>query len=114
MTTVPMIVETAQPVSAKTDNPVAVIDELFTHFTDADLQQQLYLSSLKKFLLRICEAWAKGQIDNASLYAGSPMYYYCRHCGLLACTMSEGHWGRPSRVCDDCADMKEWLKDGIA
>ena len=42
------------------------------------------------------------QVDNSSLYAGSPMYYYCRYCGELTEVLSESHWGSPKRVCDPC------------
>lgn len=42
------------------------------------------------------------QIDNSRLHAGSPMYYYCRHCGAHTETLPESHWGRPKTVCDPC------------
>lgn len=48
-----------------------------------------------------------GQIDNSSLYAGSPMHYYCRHCGLATETLPETHLSSPKRVCDDCKTMIE-------
>jgi hypothetical protein len=98
-------------------NPLIVIDQLFENLggDQDDLHEQLYRSSLKKFLERIVQAWVKGQIDNGSLYAGSSMYYYCKHCGLLSDTLPEGWFMQgPSRVCKACSDMKEWLKDGIA
>jgi hypothetical protein len=42
------------------------------------------------------------QIDNSTLYAGSPMYYYCRHCECHTQTLSESHSGRPITVCTPC------------
>lgn len=53
------------------------------------------------------------RVDNASLHAGSPMYYYCRLCGHLAATLSESHWGAPPKLCSDCQHMKDmgWLND---
>lgn len=42
------------------------------------------------------------QIDNASLYAGSPMYFYCRHCGHESDCLPEGYLGRPRHACGEC------------
>jgi hypothetical protein len=42
------------------------------------------------------------QIDNSSLYAGSPMFYYCRFCGAHTQTVPESYWGRIKTVCDPC------------
>jgi uncharacterized OB-fold protein len=52
------------------------------------------------------------QIDNASLYAGSPMYFYCRSCGHLSDTKPEGYLSPPRRLCEDCQDLKDrgWLE----
>lgn len=52
------------------------------------------------------------RIDNASLYAGSPMYYYCHSCGALADVLGEEHTCAPRRLCEDCQEMNEkgWLK----
>jgi hypothetical protein len=51
------------------------------------------------------------RVDNASLYAGSPMYYYCRSCGALADVLGEEHISPPRHLCDDCEEMKDkgWL-----
>lgn len=44
-----------------------------------------------------------GQIDNGMLMAGSPMYYYCKYCGVLSDTKPEDWWEvMPKTVCDDC------------
>ncbi|MBI4158189.1 MAG: hypothetical protein HY505_01010 [Candidatus Yanofskybacteria bacterium] len=52
------------------------------------------------------------QIDNSSLYAGSPMYYYCRSCGHLAETLPECHTSIPKKLCDECQALKDlgWLE----
>ena len=52
------------------------------------------------------------RIDNGSLYAGSPMYYYCKSCGWLAAELPEGHGGRPPALCSECQALKElgWLE----
>ncbi len=46
-----------------------------------------------------------GQIRNEDLYAGSPMYYYCRVCGLESDRLPED-WYRelPKRLCDACKE----------
>lgn len=45
----------------------------------------------------------KIRYDNGELHAGSPMYYYCMHCGELADVKPED-WvsPRPKKVCDEC------------
>lgn len=53
------------------------------------------------------------EIDNASLYAGSPMYYYCESCGHLADVLPESDFSsRPKELCKDCQTMKYsgWLE----
>lgn len=42
------------------------------------------------------------QINNSSLPAGSPMYYYCKFCGAHTQTLPEGHWSRPITKCVPC------------
>lgn len=52
------------------------------------------------------------KVDNGSLYAGSPMYYYCRHCDGLAAKLAEDHRGPPPPLCQECKEMDDngWLK----
>jgi len=52
------------------------------------------------------------KIDNGSLYAGSPMYYYCKACGHLADCLPETHYGRPRQLCGECQAMQDlgWLE----
>lgn len=50
------------------------------------------------------------QINNADLYAGSPMYFYCKLCNGLAATLPESYTERPPRYCRECdVDMKNQL-----
>ncbi len=52
------------------------------------------------------------QKDNSSLYAGSPMYYYCRYCYALTDKIPESDFTTtPKECCGDCKAMKEkgWL-----
>lgn len=56
---------------------------------------------------RKLKAEKEGQIDNASLHAGSPMYYYCRFCGLQSDELPEGWYVElPKKVCADCQIME--------
>jgi len=52
------------------------------------------------------------RIDNASLHAGNPMYYYCKSCGTLADILPENHIGRPKQLCFECQALKDcgWLE----
>ena len=42
------------------------------------------------------------QIDNSSLPAGSPMYFYCKFCGAPTDTLPESYTCCPKQVCDPC------------
>ncbi|MDR2540660.1 MAG: hypothetical protein LBD11_02500 [Candidatus Peribacteria bacterium] len=51
------------------------------------------------------------QVNNSSLRAGSPMYYYCNTCGHLSDVLPEAHIGSPKRWCKECQALKDegWL-----
>lgn len=55
--------------------------------------------------LRRAENSQKEKINNASLYAGSPMYYYCKSCDALAATLPECHISPAPRFCGPCRDL---------
>ena len=70
---------------------------------------------VEKFIHR-CENRPE-QIDNGSLYAGSPMYFYCKFCGHLSDVLPESYYLTvPTHVCDDCDILKEadLLADALA
>jgi len=52
------------------------------------------------------------RIDNSSLVAGSPMYYYCRSCGHQSDCLPESHFSAPRKLCAACEDLKDlgWLE----
>ncbi len=53
-----------------------------------------------------CEAnKTRPQVNNASLPAGSPMYYYCKFCGDPTEVLPEGHWSKPKTTCDPCQKL---------
>lgn len=60
------------------------------------------LEALQKRKKRASE---KRKIDNTSLHAGSPMFYYCRLCNLLADTLPETHSRSPKEYCYECQPL---------
>ena len=52
------------------------------------------------------------QIDNASLFAGSPMYFYCVSCGHESDVLPEDFLNRPKKLCAKCQALKDlgWLE----
>ncbi len=61
-----------------------------------------YLDALRE---RKRQAEIAGRINNANLRAGSPMYYYCDLCGLLADKLPETHVAIPKQYCAACQEM---------
>ena len=50
-------------------------------------------------------AVSNGQLDNSMLLAGSPMYFYCRCCGLECDVLPENYFvSRPKAHCDACKE----------
>jgi RNA polymerase-binding transcription factor DksA len=53
------------------------------------------------------------KIDNASLPARAPMYYYCKSCGALADKLPESHTVLAKSLCTECQQLKDfgWLEE---
>jgi hypothetical protein len=68
--------------------------------------------ALQKLAERRENAKHRTKLDNATLPAGSPMYFYCIACGLLADTKPESYNTPPKKLCDECQALKEvgWLE----
>jgi len=51
------------------------------------------------------------KVENQSLYAGSPMYYYCQACGMPTEVLPENYLFRPYQLCSQCQGLKDegWL-----
>lgn len=90
--------------------PEVVDAELVDDDPDADrLARRAELKARRERSLQV------GQIDNGLLYAGSPMYYYCKYCGVQTEVKSETWFlTPPSEVCKDCQSLIElgW-HDGV-
>lgn len=50
-------------------------------------------------------------INNADLYAGSPMYFYCVECGHESDVLPESYTCRPKQLCVKCQELKDkgWI-----
>ena len=68
--------------------------------------------ALEALAKRRLENANKKQVDNSSLPAGSPMFFYCKSCNGLADTLPESFVGRPKQLCDECQALKDlgWLE----
>lgn len=68
--------------------------------------------ALKQLKKRKEENAKKEKIDNASLYAGSPMYFYCTSCDVLSDVKPETYLDTPKTICDECKALKDlgWLE----
>lgn len=50
------------------------------------------------------------QINNSSLPAGSPMYFYCKICGHQSDVKPESYVSAPNKYCEECKDLKDTSK----
>ena len=55
------------------------------------------------------------KIDNQGLHAGSPMYFYCHHCGIPTEVLPEDFVFPPTLECSQCQGLKTegWLESAI-
>jgi hypothetical protein len=71
--------------------------------------------ALKALAERRVENATKERINNADLWAGSPMYFYCKSCGGQSDVLPESYIpgpNRPKKLCDECQALKDldWLE----
>lgn len=64
----------------------------------------------RMFVKRKIDNREKHRENNSSLPAGSPMFYYCRHCDDHLITLHEGHRTSVYTTCTPCDVLK---KNGI-
>jgi hypothetical protein len=55
---------------------------------------------------RKAQAKILGKVSNADLHAGSPMYFYCRVCGLETDVLPENYTEKPRTLCTPCKELK--------
>ncbi len=47
------------------------------------------------------------QMNNSSLPAGSPMFFYCEICGHESDRLPESYTTSPNKLCTPCRELKE-------
>lgn len=59
------------------------------------------------------ESQTRTKIDNSTLVAGAPMYFYCVSCGAVADVKPEAFFTPPRTLCQECDALKEcgWLTE---
>jgi len=69
-------------------------------------------ATIAAFRVRQAEAKKNERIDSSRLYAGSPMYFYCRLCGIFLTTLPETYVCSPPGHCGPCQKMLDagWQK----
>ena len=78
--------------------------------TDAEYAKE---AACEQFVRRKRYARQIEKIDNSGLHAGSPMYFYCRTCGIPTEVLPEDYLFPPMRDCSQCMGLQQegWLKD---
>lgn len=61
----------------------------------------------ENFRKRVKRNANKKKIDNASLVAESPMYFYCKYCGDHTETLPENFTKKPVTVCVPCHELEK-------
>lgn len=64
----------------------------------------------EQFSKRYNEFFDAEKIDNSKLMAGEPMFFYCRHCGILSDTLPEDYLFPANLVCSQCQGLD---KEGL-
>jgi len=60
-----------------------------------------------EFVIRYEANKNASRIDNSCRVAGSPMYYYCKACGVFITALPEEHFSPAPQYCGDCRDLKK-------
>jgi hypothetical protein len=69
--------------------------------------------AVKSFRLRRQAAKGK-QIKNDELYAGSPMYFYCKDCGVPVAILNEDWLDPPPDRCEQCSSLPAEVRERLA
>jgi len=69
--------------------------------------------ALDQFCRRKKYAHQIEKIDNSGLHAGSPMYFYCIHCGIPTEVLPEDYLFKPITCCSQCQGLQQegWLEE---
>lgn len=77
--------------------------------TDAEMAKE---KACEQFVRRRRYAIQIEKIDNSGLHAGSPMYFYCKECGIPTEVLPEDYLFPPLRQCSQCQGLHQqgWLE----
>jgi hypothetical protein len=69
--------------------------------------------AIEQFVRRRRYATQIEKIDSSGLHAGSPVYFYCKDCGIPTEVLPEDFLFSPLRQCSQCEGLCEnkWLED---
>ena len=69
----------------------------------------------EQFVRRRRYAQAIVQVNKTDFQAGSPMYFYCRHCGIPTEVLPDDSLFPPMLECSQCLGLKSegWLETAI-
>lgn len=69
-------------------------------------------TACEQFIRRKRYAIQIAKIDNSGLHAGSPMYFYCRDCGVPMEVLPEDYLFPPLTQCSQCIGLQKegWLQ----
>lgn len=78
----------------------------------SDLEYQKEMAC-EQFLRRCRYAIRIEKIDNSGLHAGSPMYFYCKDCGIPTEVLPEDYLFQPTRRCSQCTGLHQhgWMEE---
>lgn len=93
--------------SRKTDTPTSSTPAPSEMPTDMSGGGFNFALAMQQYRKRKAENDKKTRVDNSSLHAGSPMYFYCKFCGDPTCTLPEGYIGQPKKICDPCKILND-------
>ena len=69
--------------------------------------------AINQFLRRRIASAESKPIQNANLVVGSPMFFYCKDCGILIERLPEDYLFSPYQRCSQCQGLNDenWLED---
>ncbi len=70
--------------------------------------------AIEQFVGRATAARKQKRVENDKLYAGSPMYFYCVHCGIVCDVLPEEYCFSPHRECSQCVGLSKESLIGVA
>ena len=70
-------------------------------------------TAIEQFVRRLIFASGHEKYDSERLPAGSPIFVYCQHCGILIERLPEDYLFPPYHVCSQCVGLEKqgWLEE---